>query len=78
MSEIYDKDRSDKAISDVCAYFRDNGLSIFECWHVCETIMLSALQLMGERARSECDEMRGMDIERLREKVVEGAHSKSS
>lgn len=78
MNEIFDMERSQKAISDVCELFKDSGLSIFECWHVCETIMLSALQLMGSRAKKECEAMQDADMARLRENLAEAAQSKSS
>lgn len=48
--KMLDGKKVDDAISHVCDYFKEQGLTLLECWHVCHCIEHSALGIMGVKA----------------------------
>lgn len=64
-SEILRPDVASAAIEHVCDYFDEHGLTIVERWHVCESIELAALGIMGGKLRDLCEEIKKADLASL-------------
>ena len=59
------RDVSQAAIEHVCMYFDKQGLTLVERWHVCESIELAALGIMGDKLRDVCRGIMDADIASL-------------
>lgn len=63
------RDVSQAAIEHVCGYFDEQGLTLVERWHVCESIELAALGMIGGKLREVCEDLKDADLESLRSLV---------
>ena len=59
------RDVSQAAIEHVCMYFDKQGLTLVERWHVCESIELAALGIMGDKLREVCEGLKEADLRSL-------------
>ena len=70
MDELLDSpigmEKVDSAISHICDYFDEQGLTLIERWFACESIELAALGIMGEGLREICEGIKDTDLESLK------------
>lgn len=66
LSASFRHDVAQDAIEHICGYFDEQGLTLVERWHVCESIELAALGIMGDKLREICEGIKESDIESLR------------
>ena len=63
--DIFDRDKVNAAIDAIVAYCKESGMNLFEVWRACETVELSALALMGEKARELAQSVKDEDASSL-------------
>ena len=66
VGDLLRRDKADEAIAHICDYFDEQGLTLVERWHVCESIELAALNIMGGKLREVCEGLKDADLDSLR------------
>lgn len=61
-SDVLRHDVTSAAIEHICDYFDEHGLNIIERWHVCESVELAALGIMGAKLRDLCEDIKKADL----------------
>jgi len=77
VNDVFDIVRVDRAIVDVCSYFDEHGLTLYERWHVCNSIEKAALGIMGDAIASLLADVpdqpeEGQDAKGQQERVLKG------